>query len=185
MASLERRGKDAMKKTLPYRGGLHVVTATVTLAFQRWRRHWLLLLLMGVEMVMAVLIVCVVPLLTVVMQTSALRDVLTASPASSELTLRTTVAGLSSQTLALADRFARPPLENHLQGYLQGRPQLEISSPEFIIDSPMPATINTPLGLYGNSMQEAAAHVVLVQGRLPRTLSADIEVAVTPATARA
>jgi ABC-type lipoprotein release transport system permease subunit len=160
------------------------VTSMVTLAFQRWRRHWFLLLFMGVGMVAAVLIVCAVPLLTVVMQTSELRDVLTESPASSELTLRTTVAGLSSQTVTLAGQFARPPLEDHLKSYLKGSPQLEITIPDFIIDSPKQATINPPLGLDGNSIQEATAHVALVQGRLPRTLSEDIEIAVTPATAR-
>lgn len=166
-------------------GLLHRVTSIVTLALWRWRQHWFLLLLTGIGMVAAITLVCTVPLLTAVMQTAGLRSVLTASPASAELTLRTTVVGLSTQALGTVNQFANPPLQDHLKDYLGGPPRLEIQTPEFDLVPSVYPTRNTPLQLYGNSMPQAAPHVTLVQGRLPRMVNRDIEIALTPATAYA
>src|SRR5215467_14469182 len=102
----------SMRKTSPRRGGLGVVASMVALAFQR-RRQWFLLFLLGVGLVAAVTLVCIVPLLTTVMQTAGLREVLREPHASSELTLLSTVAGLSAQMLDVADRFALPPVQDH------------------------------------------------------------------------
>src|SRR6266568_469103 len=173
------------KKSLQRQAGLHRVTSLVTLALWRWRQHWFLLLVTGVGMVAAVMVVCTIPLITAVMQTAGLRNVLSASPASSELTLRATVGALSTPTLGITNRLARPPFQDHLEGYLKDPPRLEIQTPEFnVIPSESP-TLSTPLQLYADSMQEAAPHVILVQGRLPRTISEGIEVGITPATANA
>ncbi len=166
-------------------GLLHRVTSIVTLALWRWRQHWFLLLLTGIGMVAAITLICTVPLLTAVMQTAGLRSVLTTSPASAELTLRTTVVGLSTQTLGTVNQFATPPLQDHLKGYLESPPRLEIQTPEFDLVPSVYPTRNTPLQLYGNSMPQAAPHVTLVQGRLPRMVNRDIEIALTPATAYA
>src|SRR6266516_308319 len=179
------RTQRTMRKTSPPRGGRSIAASMVALALQSCRRQWFLLSVTSVGVVAAVMIVCAVPLLTAMMQTASLRNVLTESPASSELTLRSTVTRLSTQTLSIADQSTRSPVQDHLKGYLKGPSRLEISIPEFAIVSPQQATIDTHLQLYGNSIEDAAPHVVLVQGRLPRTLSGDIEVAATPATAQA
>ena len=100
------------KSPLHYLNGLYRVTSLVTLALWRWRQHWFLLLVTGVGIVTAVTIVCTVPLLTLVMQTAGLRGVLTASPASSEITLRATAVGLSTQTLERVNPFASTPFNS-------------------------------------------------------------------------
>src|SRR5258708_17375153 len=39
------------------------------------------------------------------------------------------------------------------------------------------------MSIYGTSMDAAASHLTLVQGRLPRASSSGVEIAITPATA--
>jgi hypothetical protein len=175
----------SMEKTLPRRIRLHLVTSIMTLALWRWRRHWFLLLVTGVGMAAAVMIVCALPLFTGVMQTAGLRSVLRAAPSSSELTLRAPVVGLSTQTLEIINRYAQPPFQDHLKEYLKDPAQFEIQTPEFTIRSLEHSTHETPLQLVGNSIQQTAPHVILSRGRLPRTISENLEIAVTPATAEA
>ena len=65
-----------------------LVASVVTLSLWRWRQQWLLLIMICIGMIAAVTIVCTIPLLTLTMQTAGLRNVLRASPNSSEVALR-------------------------------------------------------------------------------------------------
>jgi hypothetical protein len=131
------------------------------------------------------LLVCILPLLTVVLQTAGLRDTLTASPSAAELTIHTQAVGLSSQTLDVVNRYVSSAFQN-LSPYLQGQPRLEIQTPELSIISPEQAQLRTPLRLYGNPTDEVASHVVLQQGRLPHSTSPGVvEIALTSETASA
>src|SRR5215471_18278103 len=114
----------------------HRLSSGVSLALWRWRRHWFLLLVIATGMIAAVMLVCILPLLTMVLQTAGLRDMLTSSPSASELTLHTQMIGLSSQTFSVIERFASAPFQDHLTSYLQGPPRLEIETPDFTITSP-------------------------------------------------
>jgi ABC-type lipoprotein release transport system permease subunit len=154
---------------------LRLVTSIVTLARWRWRQHWFLLLVIGVAMVAAITIVCTVPLLSEIAQTAGLRGVLTASSGSSEITMRVNAPGLAGGGVEDINQAVSPPFDSYLEPYLSGPPRLDVQTPDFGTLSPMT--------IYGTSMQDAAAHVTLVQGRLPRTASQDVEVAITPATA--
>jgi ABC-type antimicrobial peptide transport system permease subunit len=157
----------------------------MSLSLWRWRQHWFLLLVMGTGMIAAVMLACILPLLTMVLQTAGLRDTLTASSSASELTLHAQTIGLSSPTLNVIDRFASAPLQDHLAAYLYGSPRLEIDTPDFSIISPSQTMFRTPLRLYGNTIDETTPHLVLAQGRLPRSASNDLEIALTPETASA
>src|SRR5579875_574380 len=159
--------------------------SVAALALWRWRRHWFLLLLTFVGMLAATALACILPLLTLVFQTTALHDTLTASPLASELTLHTQVTGLSSHTLYPIYQSGGTPFEDNLAPYLQGQPRLEIETPEFSIIAPEETQLRTPLRLYGNPINEITSHVILQQGRLPASTSQDIEVALTPDTASA
>src|ERR1700693_5316019 len=75
----------------------HFVSSVVTLSLWRWRQQWFLLLMIGIGMIAAVTIVCTIPLLSSTMQTAGLRNVLRATPNSSEVALRAQVGGLSTQ----------------------------------------------------------------------------------------
>src|SRR5260370_1350163 len=162
---------------------LHSLASVVSLALWRWRQHWFLLLLTGLGMIAAAVLVCILPLLTVVLQTAGLRDTLTASPSAAELTVHTQAVGLSSQTLDVVNRYVSSAFQN-LSPYQQGQPRLEIQTPELSIISPEQAQLRTPLRLYGNPADEVASHIVLQQGRLPHGVSPGVvEIALTSETA--
>jgi len=167
------------------RNTLHSLTSVVSLALWRWRQHWFLLLLTSVGMIAAIVLVCILPLLTVVLQTADLRDTLTASPSAAELTVHTQAIGLSSQTLDVVNQYVSSAFQN-LSPYLQAQPRLEIQTPELSIISPEQEQLRTPLRLYGNPADDLASHVVLQQGRLPRSVSPGVvEIALTSETAGA
>lgn len=161
---------------------LRLVTSIVTLARWRWRQHWFLLLATGVAIVAAVTIVCTVPLLSEIAQTAGLRGVLTASYGSPEITLRVNAPGLAGGGVEDINQAVSPPFDTYyLEPYLSGPPRLDVQTPDFGLLSPMEP--GESMAIYGTAMQDATAHVTLVQGRLPRIASQDIEVAITPATA--
>lgn len=165
---------------------LRSVLSLISLALWRERQHRFLLLMMSTGMVLTVMLVCMVPLLTTVMQTAALQNVLTASPESSELALRANALGLSSSTLGTGNQFARSIVQDALKQYLAGQPRVEIQTPDFPIGlSATPTYYDTSVRLDGDALQEAAKHVTLLQGRLPQTTSTNVEVALTPETAMA
>ncbi len=161
-----------------------LVTSVVTLSLWRWRQQWLLLMMICIGMIAAVTIVCTIPLLSSTMQTAALRNVLRATPDSPEVSLRVQVAGLSTQSIEQTYQLASTPLQQHVATYMNGLPRLDFQTPLSSIFSPEPPASSDRLGIYGTSMDKAASHVMLVQGRLPQPTSTDAEIAVTPETAQ-
>src|SRR5579859_2633731 len=166
-----------------FRSSRHFVTSVVTLALWRWRQHWFLLLVTSLGMVAAVMIVCVVPLLTEIMQTAEVHDVLSSSPYQTEMTLRATTLALSTHAVDGAYQSVNPLFQQDIGRYLQDSPRLDLETPELNFLSPAQLAYSAPTRLYGTSITEARPHVTLLQGRLPRTLSAGVEIAITPETA--
>ncbi len=162
----------------------HFVTSVGTLALWRWRQHCFLLLMICIGMIAAITIVSTIPLLSPTMQTAGLRNVLRASPESSEVALRAQVAGLSSQGIEQSYQSTNPFLQQHLKAYLNGPPRLDFQTPLYSILAPKPLESSDKLDMYGTSMSESASHVTLTQGRLPQPSSTSVEVAVTPETAQ-
>jgi ABC-type antimicrobial peptide transport system permease subunit len=156
----------------------------MTLTLWRWRQQWFLLLMIAIGMIAAVSIVCTIPLLSATMQTAGLRNVLRATPASSEIGLRAQVGGLSTQSIEQIYRPTNIPLQQHLEAYLNGPPRLDSQTPLFSILSPHPLDSGDRLGIYGTTMNAAASHIMLTQGRLPQPASASTEIAVTPEMAQ-
>lgn len=159
------------------------MASVTTLALWRWRQHWFLLLLTGLGMIASVVIVCTVPLLEASMSTAGLRGVLRASPASSEITLTTNVAGLSSRGIEQTYQIVNQPLQRYLGTYLNGSPRLDFETPLFDVLSPSIPASRNQMAIYAASMRGAAPHVTLVQGRLPQATGTTVEVAITPDTA--
>ena len=162
----------------------HFVSSVVTLSLWRWRQQWFLLLMIGIGMIAAVTIVCTIPLLSSTMQTAGLRNVLRATPNSSEVALRAQVGGLSTQGIEQIYQPTNIPLQQHLKTYLNSSPRLDFQTPLYSILSPQPLETTDRLGIYGTTMSEAASHVTLVQGRLPQTISNGVEIAITPEMAQ-
>ena len=160
------------------------VSSVVTLSLWRWRQQWFLLMMICIGMIAAVTIVCSIPLLSSTMQTAALRNVLRATPDSSEVSLRVQVAGLTAQSTEQTYQLAGAPLQQHVAAYMHGLPRLDFQTPLSSIFSPEPPAGSDRLGIYGTSMSKAASHVMLVQGRLPQPTSTAAEIAITPETAQ-
>ena len=154
-----------------------LVASVVTLSLWRWRQQWFLLLMICMGMIAAVTIVCSIPLLSSTMQTAALRNVLRATPDSSEVSLRVQVAGLSTQSIEQTYRLVSAPLQQHVAAYMNGIPRLDFQTPLTSIFSPEPPARSDRLGIYSTLMDKAASHVILKQGRLPQTSSTDAEIA--------
>src|SRR5438093_7075937 len=83
-------------------------------------------------------IICTIPLLSSTMQTAALRNVLRATPDSSEVSLRVQVAGLSTQSIEQTYRLVSSPLQQHVAAYMNGIPRLDFQTPLTRIFSPEP-----------------------------------------------
>ncbi len=169
-----------MARTPPQRAGRHLVASIVTLALWRWRQHWFLLLMTGLGVIASVVIVCSVPLLSATMSTAGLREVLRASPGSSEITVNANVSGLSTQGVQQDFQTINRPLNSHLGSYLQGTPRLDVLMTLFQMLSPTPPNPADRLDIYGASIPPAASHVKLISGRLPQANSRDVEIAITP-----
>lgn len=161
-----------------------LVASVVTLSLWRWRQQWFLLMMLCIGMIAAVTIVCTIPLLSSTMQTAALRNVLRATPDSSEVSLRVQVAGLSTQSIEQSYQSTSAPLQQHVATYMNGVPRLDFQTPLFSILSPEPPASSDRLGIYGTSMDKAASHVTLTQGHLPQPTGTGAEIAVTPETAQ-
>src|SRR5260370_41343347 len=107
----------------------HFVSSVVTVSLWRWRQQWFLLLMIGIGMIAAVTIVCTIPLLSSTMQTAGLRNVLRATPTSSEVALSAQVAGLSTQGIEQIYPPVNASLQQHLKTYLNGPPRFDFRTP--------------------------------------------------------
>ncbi len=161
-----------------------LIASVITLSLWRWRQQWFLLMMICIGMIAAITIVCAVPLLSSTMQTAGLRNVLRATSNGSEVALSAQVAGLSTQGIEQVYPPVNTSLQQHLKTYLNGPPRFDFRTPLSSILSPQPLESTDQLGIYGTSMNEAASHVLLIQGRLPYPTSTETEVAVTPETAQ-
>jgi ABC-type antimicrobial peptide transport system permease subunit len=160
------------------------ITPVVTLASQRWRQHWLLLALICIGMIASIVIACSVPLLSQTMLTGSVRNVLRATPTSSEISIHAQVGGLSTPSVQQISEVVDQPFAQYLRPYLKGHARYDIQTPRFNIFSPKPPASSDQISFYGSDPQADAAHVKLLQGRLPRSNSSVVEIAVDPNTAQ-
>jgi len=147
-----------------------MLASMVTLAAWRFRRTWFLLLVTTLGMVAAVIIACSVPLFTSVTDTAGLRETLRATPYNSEVNLTISPFGMTSQVVNDIHSQLNPTINTYLAPYMSQPPTFEIQSSSFNISSPVPSGPNQ-LTMYAESMQQAASHITLEQGRLPHTVS--------------
>ena len=156
----------------------------VTLASWRLRRTWFLLLGTTLGMVTAVIITCAVPLFITVTTTAGLRNTLNAQPTSSEIRLDTTTLGASTRLVAAVHQQFDPLFQHNLGNVLTQPTQFILQSNNFTVVSPKPPVKSYQLAVYGTSMQQAAPHIRLLQGRLPHDTGKQIEIVLTPGTAQ-
>lgn len=183
---IETTSTPAVARTSSSRNRRPRLASMLTFALWRWRQHWFLLLMICSGLIASVVMVCSVPLLSEIMQTAELRSVMRASSNNSEITLATTNAGLSSQGIQHIFQQVNSPIQQHLGSYLNSSPRLDIQTPYANFIAPTPPESQDSMEIYGASLQAAASHVTLVQGRLPQAQTqpgAVFEVAITGETA--
>lgn len=157
-----------------------MIPVPVTLAAWRVRQMWRLLIVTCLGMLAGVVLVCSAPLFSQVTLTAGLRSVLTASPEASEIVLHSEAKELSTSIAAQDNQELGAFIQERLGSYLSGAPQFSIQPQPLHVSSFRPGD---QLQLVGDSMSASAAHVKLVQGRLPQENSDEIEMAMTPDSA--
>lgn len=172
--------------SVPERGSKNTFFSFVlTLTLWRIRLTWLLLLTVMLGMIAAVIVSCAVPLIFPITTTAGLRGMLREQPTNSQINCDVTPLGLSSRVMQTIQQQSTSIFQQNIGGYLNGNPQFSIDSSN--IDSLSPHVSGKHyFHVISTSMQSAAAHIKVIQGRLPHltnTPANDIEILMTPNTA--
>jgi putative ABC transport system permease protein len=174
------------KRTLPRRGRWSPIPPTVTLAFWRVRETWRLLLVAALGVVVAVVLLCVVPLFSNVSLTAGLRAILNASPQDHEVFLSANARGLDKQSFAqYFDQPLQDFMRQQLGAYISAPPEFILQTQDIDIVASTPGKGSDEMTLLGFDPQQAASHARVLQGRLPQPNSADLEIALNQRTADA
>ncbi|HLI90229.1 MAG TPA: FtsX-like permease family protein [Ktedonobacteraceae bacterium] len=159
----------------------------VTLALWRLRQTWGMLLVTGAGILIAITLVCAVPLYARVVMSAGLRQALASDPQNTAIAVTSSSkkiapAIISSVTQQLDREFAA-----NLGPYI-GQPQFTIQTPYFPLSA-----ITSPGGgithpgssamvLDGAPIEQVPAHLKLIEGRLPQATNTpdSVEVALIP-----
>src|SRR5579884_4243940 len=108
--------EQAMQTSPP--GSQALLPASVTLAFQRMRHTWKLLSLVGLGMLAAVMVVCAVPLYSLVAMTAGLRTIITSSKQSADIVVSSSSYQFSPARLNRLTGLLDQEAQRHLGPYL-------------------------------------------------------------------
>lgn len=157
------------------------------LTLARWRlgSAWRALVGAAFGMVLAVALVCAVPLFAQVTTSAGLRDALRADPFGSSVTVSAQTNALSPALANQAHATLGSIVQHEMGGYLGGAEQFTVTTPSFPITSLRGGTLpaNPNLRLVGDDFTTATAHLRLVSGTLP-TATGEVAVLVNSATAQ-
>lgn len=164
-----------------------LVPPTLTLAWQRTRRTWGLLLLVELGILGAVLLACAVPLYASVTMTAAVRSTLNTSTQNTDIVVRTLPQLVSGQTVARTTQVLNDELGRTLGQYLDPV-QLSVETQSLRLLVPNQQGVLTTTGintsLISADPERAAPHLTLLEGSLPHASEQEgvLQVALTPET---
>lgn len=161
----------------------YMFSPILTLAFWHLRRTCLLLLCMLPGVLAALLIACGVPLFSQVMATVSLHSTLATTSDTSTLTVTASTTGISTQVLEAIEQQFATFFSQPLRSYLSAPPQLSLTLPDIGLSLTAPAS-HVVVGYYATETQQAAAHLLLVQGHFSHNDEQRVGVLVSPETAR-
>lgn len=159
-----------------------VLPASVTLAFQRMRQTWRLLMLVGLGMMTAVMVVCAVPLYAQIAMTAGLRTALTSSDQSTDIVVRGSAYSLPRTTIETVTSSLNQEFQRKLGPYLLPA-QFSFQTSPLNIMAPGASSKLTvtddAMTMTGEDPARAASHVHLTRGQMPGSSVQDntIEVA--------
>ena len=172
-------------QTRPARVGRALLPSTLTLAGQRARQTWGLLLLTELGLLGAVLLACVVPLYANVTMTAALRGTLNAQ--NSDIVVRTLPQLVSAPVISQTTQTLNKELGHTLGSYLNpSQFSIETQTLQLLASNAQGNLSSTHIGfsMISAEMQQAVPHLTLNAGHLPDPAASQLEIAVTPDTAR-
>jgi putative ABC transport system permease protein len=157
------------------------------LTLARWRLGsvWRALVGAAFGVVLAVALVCAVPLFAQVTTSAGLRDALRADPFGSSITVSAQTNALSTALANQAHGTLASIVQHEMGGYLGGAEQFTVTTPSFAINGLRGGTLpaNANLRLVGDDLTTASAHLRMVSGALPAT-TGEVSVLVNAATAQ-
>src|SRR5258708_9060722 len=187
-----QRGSGNRQRKVSRRAGRRLIWPTVTLGLWRLRKTWGLLLITGIGIVAAVMLVCTVPLFSEIAMTAGLRGVLTSPSNNPSIYVYSASTRISAQIINQTTQSLNQDFQKNLGHYL-APPQFSLQPQPFpILGKPAQSSRTSasqlrPTGnlvkLISASMDAVPSHLRLIAGRLPRTNSSDIEIAITPESA--
>lgn len=164
------------------------LTSIIVLALGRIRHTSLLMGVTTIGMIAAIIIVCVVPAFTSVMNTAGLRSMLMSNATNAEIEVNTNTLGLSTAAQqAVGKEFVDLFQQNMTTTATLLRPsQFSVISTNFTFVSSPPKQMRS-LVLYGVDMAQAASHLGKLHGQLPSptTTTTAIDVLISASSARA
>ena len=173
------------RKNVPRRGSAISFLAIGKLARWQLRQAWRLLFIVGIGILIAVVLICAVPLYSQIVISAGVRDALVAAPEGPYVTVHSS----SFQIVASAIRNIQQQLTQEMQAklgsYVKSKPQFSLQEQGLTILKYAPGShVLIPQGdqmeLIGATIPEAASHLTLLKGRLPRPNSTELEIAVVP-----
>lgn len=146
--------------------------ASVTLAFQRMRKTWRMLSLVGLGMLASVVVVCAVPLYAQVAMTAGLRATLTSGSQTADIVVQGSLYGNSPDAVNGTTSLLNQEFQQHLGSYLLP-PQLSVHSSPFTIMVPSGLTPGKLIAsgdemyMIGADTTRAGAHLHFIEGQMP------------------
>ncbi|GCE47403.1 FtsX-like permease family protein [Thermosporothrix hazakensis] len=135
------------------------------------------LALTGLGMLCAIVLTCVAPLLTEVMRLAVLREAIQAQP-------ETPYLSIQIETQRYTNEWTAQELQGLVSKASQGiSPFLASTPPTPFLTAISRRASGAPYKLIGTSITEAAPHLTLFEGRLPRQTTRGIEIALHKQTA--
>lgn len=164
------------------------IQATLILARWQLRQTWRLLLIIGVGILVAVILICSVPLYSEMVISAGVRNAINSSFNGPFVKVHGTSEQVSQEEISKTQQQIYQEFHNKLGRYGNNPPQFSLQLQSLLVlpsmqGKTLPHSTGNQLHLIGSAMQQAGFHLKLLQGRLPRVLSKDIEIAIEPITA--
>jgi putative ABC transport system permease protein len=176
------------KRTVPRPNAWVALLATMKLARWQLRQTRSLLLVTGIGIVIAVILICTIPLYAQVAISAGIRDALTATTEGPYINVNSISGQLSAQPISRIQQQLTQEFQRDMGPLIGTSPQLSISVPHLnLLTHPASMKQGAYLNIIGESIKQASSHLQVLQGRLPQDTSDgnSIEVAMLPQTAQA
>ncbi len=170
---------------------------SLTLALWQLRQTRSLLLVISIGAIVAVMLVCAVPLYSQITMTAEVRNILTADTTQGTILISSTTPDVDLQHIQAFQARLDHEMQQNLSAFLLGPPEtsFEVGGLDILVPEPnVPEQTILPgqtmlhesgnqLDLIGESIEQAAPHLDLLAGRLPRVNANVLEIALPPEAA--